>query len=268
MNNQMKGHCKHGEFNLTDGCPECIAEGQAEAAADITTTEPGLEPDPATIGAELAAAAQEPAPMETLPAPLTMLQAIDPDYVEPGLLQVCQEAERLREFAVARVIATNEDLKPATEDLSLIAKAKKVILDKKKEIVAPFKAKVETINAAFADILQPLEEADRITRDKVKEFRDIEREKLALARREAASKGGQITVELQKPVPEHTRTGLGTQGFQKVHKWEVVDKSQVPLDYLTVDGAKIMAVVKSSKGTISIPGIRIWTDEVVRINPK
>ncbi len=31
MENQTKGHCKHGEFILTDGCPQCIAERQASA---------------------------------------------------------------------------------------------------------------------------------------------------------------------------------------------------------------------------------------------
>ena len=41
-----KGHCRHGEFILTEGCPQCIAEGQAGQI--------GLEPAPELIGVQLA----------------------------------------------------------------------------------------------------------------------------------------------------------------------------------------------------------------------
>ena len=41
-----KGHCKHGEFILTAGCPQCIAERQAGQI--------GLEPAPELIGVQLA----------------------------------------------------------------------------------------------------------------------------------------------------------------------------------------------------------------------
>lgn len=41
-----KGHCKHGEFILTEGCPRCMAERR--------TGQIGLEPAPELIGAQLA----------------------------------------------------------------------------------------------------------------------------------------------------------------------------------------------------------------------
>lgn len=219
-------------------------------------------------GGQIQVIQPDPALPDFLPAPLELLYTQVDRYPHYDLLRVCQEAIKLRDFAVARIILTNEDLKPATDDLSIIAKAKKVILEKKTEILAPFKAKVDVINQAFAQLLAPLEEADQINRDKVKEFRQIEQEKIALAQREAAAQGGEFTTELQTPVPEHTRTELGTQGFQKVYKWQVTDFAQVPDQYKMIDAGKVQGVVKGSKGTIEIPGIKVWADKTVRINTK
>jgi len=33
-----KGHCKHGEFILTEGCPQCIAERRADKGALVSNT--------------------------------------------------------------------------------------------------------------------------------------------------------------------------------------------------------------------------------------
>lgn len=203
------------------------------------------------------------------PIPTALLKLEEANQlVEPGLLQAAQEAERLREFAAARIISTNEDLKPATDDLAVIARVKKAVQAKKDEILQPFKAQVAEISQAFDELLRPLNEADTINRNKIAEFRRIEQDKLALAQREAAAKGGEFTTELQKPVPERTRTAMGTQGFQKVYKWEVTDKAAVPDQYKIIDAGKVTGVVRGSKGTIEIPGIRIWTDETVRINTR
>lgn len=201
------------------------------------------------------------------------------------LFELYKQAAGLRRFAVDRVILTNADLVPSTDDLATIAKCKKAMLKRNTEILAPFKATVDQVSQAFADLMAPIEEADRVTREKVAAFRNqqsrkiseaarIEAEKLRLAKEEAALNGtGEITVPLNTaqspaPAPDRVRTGQGTQGFQKVYKWEVVDKSLVPLEYLAVDAAKVGAVVKASKGTISIPGIRTWEDETVRVNTK
>jgi len=347
---EQKGHCKHGEFNLREGCPDCIQEERERREAEALGEEvPEPEPEPIIVkvrylsestgevivsGREYAyfsaeplkvgdvvqvpvrdrvqkavvtaidvteseiadfrfdvktipagsvfPGAQAPPEMEILPAPLNTLRELG-QVVEPGLLQVAAEAERLRDFAVARVITTNEDLKPATDDLSIIANAKKLIMEKKAEILAPFKSQVDGINAAFADLLQPLDEADQITREKVKAFREeqqrkaaeaqrIEDEKLKLAQAEMELTGEHTqelgTAVAPPAVPDHTRTGMGTQGFQKVYKWEVTDFAQVPDQYKMIDTGKVTGVVKGSKGTIEIPGIRVWTDEAVRINTR
>jgi len=188
-----------------------------------------------------------------------------------------EEGVKILGFAKLRVILNNNDLKPAVDDLSLIAKLKKALVEKKGEYVNPIKKDLDLVNGLFAEIMAPFEEADRITRGKVQAFReevarkaaeaaDIETMKADLAAREAKLNGtGEITVPLgtavpPPPVPDRVRTDQGTVGTMKVHKWKVVDLALVPAEYKTVDAAKVQSVVKASKGTIVIPGIEIWTE--------
>jgi hypothetical protein len=253
-----------------------------EKAADAGPAgPPSTDPNPAA--AEIGDAELEASP-EDKPNALVVLEAAVGQPTN-DLFELYKQAAGLRRFAVDRVIRTNADLVPSTDDLAIIAKCKKAMLKRKTEILAPFKATVDQVSQAFADLMAPIEEADRVTREKVGDFRNeqnrkiaeaarIEAEKLRLAKEEATLNGtGEITVPLgtaqaPPPAPDRVRTGQGTQGFQKVYKWEVVDKALVPLEYLTVDAAKVGAVVKASKGTISIPGIRTWEDETVRVNTK
>ena len=187
---------------------------------------------------------------------------------ELAVRNLFQEGVKLFNFAQARIISTNEDLKPATDDLAIIKKTKTALEEYMNNYIGPIQDHLKQVRTVFVELLAPFDEADQLTRDKVKKFRELEQKKLALAREEAAAQGGEHTTELQEPVPDHTRTALGTQGFQKVHKWEVTDFAQVPDQYKVIDSGKVTGVVKGSKGTIEIPGIRIWTDEVVRINTK
>ena len=357
MNERPKGHCKHGEFILTEGCPDCIQEERERREAEAlgeSVPEPETEPiivkvqyfsestgepfgreycyfslDWLKVGdvvevpmrdrvqkavvtatgvpeseiesfrdqvkmipsGSVFPGAQAPPKTEIeYQAPPELTAAVDkvleeegqaPPEDPPGMALVkfqgedelavrklFQEGVRLRNFAQVRIISTNEDLKPATDDLAIIKKTKTALEEHMKDYVGPIQDHLKQVRAAFGELLAPFDEADQLTRDKVKEFRVIEQKKLALAREEAAAKGGEFTTELQQPVPEHTRTALGTQGFQKVHKWEVEDFAQVPDQYKMIDAGKVTGVVKGSKGTIEIPGIRIWTDEAVRINTK
>ena len=57
---------------------------------------------------------------------------------EPGILLLLAESNQLRDYAIARVIATAEDVKTATNDLAIIAKLKKTMEAKRKEYLQPF----------------------------------------------------------------------------------------------------------------------------------
>ncbi len=194
------------------------------------------------------------------------------------------EGAKLEKFARARVIATADDLKPLTNDLAIISKLKKALEEKKKEYTGPIKAHLDDFNAKFAQFIAPLLEADRINRAKAKAYDDaikarraeaeaIEVDKRALAEREAKHNAGEFTVDLGTTIappaaPERTHTEMGTLGKQTVYRWELTDLAQVPAAYMKLNEAAITAAVRSSKGTIIIPGIRVIIDSTIKVTTR
>ena len=189
------------------------------------------------------------------------------------------QAISLRDFARARVIITNDDLKPANDDLILIRKVKKAMEEKRKEYLKPFQDHVKETNDAYKTLMEPIEEADKLTANKmlafdaeqkrkIREAEAIEAEKLALAKREAELKGGEITVDLTdvaKPevVPDRIRTDMGSSGQRDNWKWELVDLNLVPQEYLMINAGMLTPIVKASKGKLTIPGIRIYNEPII-----
>ncbi len=189
------------------------------------------------------------------------------------------EAQGLKSYAETRAITVDQDVISATEDLSLIAKLKKAIEDKRKEYTAPLKQHLDLIAEAFKTITEPLAEADRITRSKIMAYRqeqerkareaeEINRLRMEAAQKEMALKG-ELTesvnlVEAPPAPPAHVRTEVGMLGMMKVRKWEVEDLSKVPIEYMMVDAAKVGKVVRA--GIPSISGIRIWVEETLKVS--
>ena len=81
-----------------------------------------------------------------------------------------KEALNTLEFAEKRVIRTAEDLKPATDDLAIIAKVKKGMESKRKEYLQPFQEHIKEVNEAYKRFMEPVESADKITREKILAF--------------------------------------------------------------------------------------------------
>jgi len=203
----------------------------------------------------------------------------------PELFALYQEAASLLQFAKTRVIATNEDLKPATNDLAIILTCRKAMNARKTELVGPLKAKLDLVNQAFNDIMFPVLEADRLTRDQVQtydrqarvaaaEARRIEDEKARLARDEAKFTGtGEFdvplgTLEHVAPPPERTRTDLGTLGGRDNWKARVVDMTALSDEYKLPDMQTLNAKARSSKGTAVIPGVEFYNDRTTTIRTK
>lgn len=193
-----------------------------------------------------------------------------------------EQALSLLQFASERSIKTLEDTKSATEDLSLIARSKKVLEEKRKEYVTPLNSQVKTINDTFKLVSDPLSQADSITREKLlayraeqerirKEQEDINREKEELARKEAALNNGEFTIDttpvkVNAEQPKHVYTDMGMASGMKIKKWEIADFAAVPDDYKMIDSAKVTKLVKAGIG--AIPGIRIYEEEKIRITTK
>ncbi len=187
---------------------------------------------------------------------------------DPQVVALAGEAARMRDFAIARIIGTDADLKPATEDLSLIAKLKKALTEAKADYVKPIRGYLDDVNAAFTKIMTPLEEADKVTRGKILAYREaqakraaeaeaINQQKADLARREAQFSGtGEHTVDLtpvEAPAPiKRVSTDFGMASVANVITWELVDFALVPNEFKVLDSGKITRLVKAGG---SIPGI-------------
>ncbi len=200
--------------------------------------------------------------------------------LNPEIVAFYTEALRLLEFAEARVIQTNDDLKPATDDLSIIAKVRKGMEEERKKYLAPFQNHVKETNDAYKQFMSPIEQADKITRDKILAYDTAQRrirvaqEEINRKRIEAAQEEMKLKGELTESVNligviqevKRVSTEMGTSGIVKIRKWEVEDLSKVPLDYLMIDAAKVGKVVKA--GIPFIQGIRIWLEASLRVTTK
>lgn len=210
------------------------------------------------------------------------LVLVKPDE-KPEIMAFYNQAVHLREYAQSRVIATNFDLLPATDDLAVISKVMKGMESCRKEYLSPFQDHIKETNEAYKTLMEPIQQADKITREKMtafineqsrkrKEAEAIEAEKLALARREAALKDGEITIDLSpvaKPeaVPDRIRTEMGSSGLRD--HWELVevtDFALLPDEYKLPDAVKLGKVIRA--GLHIIPGCRIENKPILAVNTK
>ena len=210
----------------------------------------------------------------------TALIQIRPDTDEK-VVSLYQEAVKLQQYAEARVIQSDGDIKVATDDLSIIAKLKKAIEEKRKEYVGPINEHLKSVNDAFKNFAEPLNQADSITRQKILNYRKEqerirqEQERINQLRMEAAQAEMELKGELTESVkvievtpvaPTHYRTEGGTLGKFMVRKWALVDFNLVPGEYKMLNEVLIGKLVRSGIKTIS--GIRIYEEETLRITPK
>lgn len=250
-----KGHCKHGEFDLSEGCPQCIAERRLAFDNNI-------QPNIDTV--------------EGLPITETALVLRPGEDIE--ILGYYSYALKLLEYAEARVIATVEDNKLANDDLSIISKLKRAMEAKKREYLDPLKAMVEAIRETYNTMMDPVFSADKITRDKMLAFdaeqRRIrqEQERINALRLEAAQKEmelkGELTdsvdlVEVAPEVPKRVTTDMGTSGMVDHWKWEVVDFALLPDEYKVVDSSMLTAIAKKHHDLKQIPGIRFYNEPYI-----
>jgi len=246
-----KGFCqKHGiEFVLTEGCPQCLAEKQGEEALESSES-----------------------------------KALVPAAGEDVEVQnIFQQSKRLLEYAESRVIKDVQDIKMATDDLAIIAKYKKVMEEKRKEYLRPLQEEVKAINDNYKFWMQPIEAADRITREKILAFnkeqerRRLEQEEINRKRQEAAEQemklNGELSesvnlVEVAPPAPKRVSTDMGTTGMVDNWKYEVIDFALLPDEYKVADTSMLNAVAKKHHDRKQIPGVRFYNEPVIRVNAK
>ena len=258
MTNQI-GHCKHGEFGLADGCKMCVAEAYQGLGGTLT-------PD---------AAAEA-----YFTPPDNARVKVQPEQ-DVQVMAFYSEALSLQKYAESRVIATAADLRPATDDLSIISRLKKSMEAKRKDYLAPFQEHIKEVNEAYKRLMEPIERADRITRSKILAFQaeqdrirreeeEINRKRLEAAQAEMKLKGelseSVNLVEVSPEAPRRTTTDLGSVGQRMIRKYRVVDFAALPDQYKIENSALLNKVVKA--GIPSIPGVDIYEEPILAVNTK
>jgi len=207
-----------------------------------------------------------------IPAPETTIIKLQ-DQANEMLL--CAEGISIREPA---------DVQNATYDLSIIAKAKRAIEEKRKEYVGPLNDKVKFINETFKLVSDPLNEADKLTRDKILAYNaeqaelrrkeeEVNRLKMEAAQAEAALHGGEIKesvnlIEVTPETPKTTRTEMGTAGQRDNWKYEVTDFAQLPDEYKVADNSMLTAIARRHHDKKQIPGVRFYCEKIIAVRTR
>lgn len=263
------GKCKHGEFELAEGCKLCIEERrQAGIRPEQDEMEDGLNSERFTL-----------APTEDEPTwPLTTLSLRPGEDVEAHSYHA--EALKLLEYADKRVIATIEDAKLAADDLSVISRLKKAMEAKRKEKLAPHEEQVKAIRDTYTFLMTPVFEAERITKAKQimylneQKRRQQEQEEINRKRLEAAEAEMRLKGELTESVnlvevieaPKRVSTDFGSTGMTTIWKFEVIDFALLPDRFKMENATLIGKVVRA--GEREIPGVRIYSEDNIRTTTK
>ncbi|MBU1621923.1 MAG: hypothetical protein KKF27_21100 [Gammaproteobacteria bacterium] len=203
--------------------------------------------------------------------------AITPQQ-NPDVLAQAERAMSLMLVAEKAIIDSDEAVKAATNDLSLIAGIKKELTAQKETYLKPLKDSTAKINEAFKMYMGPVTRADELLRGKILAYRQKqeadrkERERINALKIEAARAEMAVNGELSEPVDlveetpaplQRYRSDIGTTSTMKVRKWRIVDFSQIPDEYKAVDAGKVTKLVKAGIG--SIPGIEIYEEETLQV---
>lgn len=182
------------------------------------------------------------------------------------------------------VLTDDESVRQATDLTAWVAELLAKLEAARKVWTEPITADAKTVNDFFRELRTPLEEADRIVREKllawkrereriareaqIAEERRLQEERRrieeAVANEELPAEAiDEVPVAAYTPPPPPTtvRSTLGSATFRKVWTFEVVDPKQVPDEFWLIDEGAIGRQVRA--GRRAIPGVRIFqTDEL------
>ena len=212
----------------------------------------------------------------------TAIIKISPD-ADVFVTQLHDEALKAQAYSEARCIANDADVKMATNDLSILSRLRKGFEEKQKEYTDPLNEHLKAIRDTFKTFMGPLLAADATTREKILAYRHAEEEKarqieeanrlrMEAAQLEAKASGtGEISesvkvLDVPLPQPKTVYSDAGSAGVSKNWKFEVVDFALLPADYKMVDAVKLGKVIRA--GLHEIAGVRIWSEDTLRVTPR
>lgn len=204
---------------------------------------------------------------------------------DPAVIEFADRARKLQNYAEKRQVLTDEDVKYATDDLSLLAGLKKNIEATRKEYVGPINDHLKAVNAAFKTITDPLDAADKNNRDKILAYKleqrvkaekaeEINRLRMEAARKEMELKG-ELTesvalVESVTVLPKTVTSDIGSSSTRLTWHAKVVDFALLPDQYKLPNQQMLdfMARQITKNGKPAVPGVEWFQEESLSVRAR
>lgn len=190
------------------------------------------------------------------------------------------------------VITSTEDEARAVEFLARVKRQFKTVDEKRKAYVKPLKDVIDTINADFKAILEPLEQVEVIVKRGMTTYRSQEEFKAREALRieaerkakeavneirkdgltddnlERAQEAGKALATANEEAPRTVNTQTGGASFRKDWKFEITDASKLPNDIkkevleIALTKGLFDQVIRGriKLGVREIAGVRMWEE--------
>lgn len=196
------------------------------------------------------------------------------------------DAKTIQAVVDTLVVKDETGLNKAAEILSNVKTRIKRLEDKRKEYVGPINDQVKAINEDFKRMAAPYLEAERLVKSAIGSYMDAQRKIQEDAEREERKRRqeeARVLAEAEgistqkaaaevrkaaeaeavaKPVEEKPATAVAKKMATKiVTRFEVVDPSKVPAEYLVVDHSAIRQAVAA--GAKRIAGVKIWEESQI-----
>lgn len=166
------------------------------------------------------------------------------------------------------VIQSDEEYEDAAELLKVVKHKFKVLDEERTVSVKPLNDEVREINAWFKPALDRLKDCEGELKKIMGAYslRKQEEQQRLLAEAAKAAEAALVTAtDPQADVMALVQQATATQApkvagvsVSRIWKWELVDPAQVPMEYWSIDPAKLDAAVKA--GAREIPGVRVFED--------
>jgi hypothetical protein len=184
---------------------------------------------------------------------------------EQEIVRLWNQAEQIRDTILTMTIESVNDYKKALEYLLSLSVIKLELDSKRQFFSKPLYDQMRRVNAYFDQYLKPIEEADKILRQKIVQYRALKWEEFKQQEKEIYERiknelgsADLPPVVVTPTLAKNEVVSGGEINFRVVKKWTIEDETKLPREYLKPDEKKIAEAVKKGEG---IPGVKVYTEE-------
>jgi hypothetical protein len=184
---------------------------------------------------------------------------------EQEIVRLWNRAEQIRDTILTMTIESVDDYKKALEYLLSLSVIKLELDSKRQFFSKPLYDQMRRVNAYFDQYLKPIEEADKILRQKIVQYRALKWEEFKQQEKEIYERiknelnsADLPPVVVTPTLAKNEVVSGGEINFRVVKKWTIEDETKIPREYLKPDEKKIAEAVKKGK---EIPGVKVYTEE-------